>query len=178
MDGAPQVITDVDEATDATPEVDEATDATPEVDEATDGSPEGDSGLLNAELLETSFALVAPMADALVERFYFRLFRAAPEVYHMFEPGRFGEQKKKLLAALKLTVNSARKPESLVPVLRDLGAKHVQYGVRAQHYPIVGSILLATLAEFAGDAWTEEVRSAWVQAYTVVSDVMLEGARA
>lgn len=146
--------------------------------EATDPPPSPGGELLQAELLETSFALVAPSAEALVDRFYFRLFRAAPEAYHLFDPGRFGEQKKKLLAALKLTVNSARKPEALAPVLQQLGAKHVQYGVRAEHYPVVGSILLATLEEFAGDAWTPDIRNAWVQAYSVVSDLMLDGARA
>jgi hemoglobin-like flavoprotein len=134
--------------------------------------------LLQAELLEASFTLIAPRAEALVDRFYFRLFRAAPETYHLFDPNRFGEQKKKLLAALKLTVNSARKPETLEPVLRQLGAKHVGYGVRDEHYPVVGSILLATLAEFAGDAWTDDLRDAWAQAYTLVAGLMMDGAAA
>jgi hemoglobin-like flavoprotein len=135
-------------------------------------------GLLQAELLEASFTLITPRAEALVDRFYFRLFRAAPETYHLFDPSRFGEQKHKLLAALKLTVNSARKPETLEPVLRQLGAKHVGYGVRDEHYPVVGSILLATLAEFAGDAWTDDLRDAWLEAYTLVAGLMMDGAAA
>lgn len=134
--------------------------------------------LPQAELLEASFTLVAPQAEALVDRFYFRLFRAAPETYHLFDPSQFGEQKKKLLAALKLTVNSARKPETLEPVLRQLGAKHAGYGVRDDHYPVVGSILLATLAEFAGDAWTDDLGEAWGAAYTWVAGLMMDGAAA
>jgi hemoglobin-like flavoprotein len=41
----------------------------------------------------------------------------------------------------------------------------------------VGVSLLATLAEVAGDAWTERVERAWVDAYGVISGTMLEGAR-
>lgn len=86
------------------------------------------------------------------------------------------EQEKKLLAALTLTVNSARKLDVLVPVLRELGAKHAGYGVRPEHYPIVGGILLQTLEQFLGDAWTDEVEGAWTEAYGVIQSVMLEGA--
>lgn len=145
--------------------------------EPVDGTPgAGPEGLLEADLLEASFALLAPSAEALVDRFYFRLFRAAPETYHMFPQGRFADQKKKLLAALKLVVNNARRPDAVVPVVRELGAKHVGYGVAAEHYPLVGSILLATLAEFAGEAWTDDLQRAWADAYRVVSSVMLEAA--
>lgn len=147
--------------------------------EATTGvEGDGPASLLKADLLEASFALLAPRGDALVDRFYFRLFRAAPEAYHMFPQGRFTEQKRKLLAAIKLVVNSARKPEAVAPVVQELGVKHVGYGVVAEHYPLVGSILLATLAEIAGDAWSEEVERAWAEAYAVVSSVMLESAAA
>jgi len=133
---------------------------------------------LNADVLEKSFALLAPQAEELVSRFYFRLFRAAPQTYRMFPQNRFAEQKKMLLAALKMTVNNVRKPEALIPVLQDLGVKHKAYGAGTAEYALVGSILLATMAEFAGDAWTPEIEAAWTDAYGVIQSVMLEAAQA
>lgn len=131
---------------------------------------------LQASILEDSFQLITPRAEEFVHAFYGNLFLGHPEVVPLFEGADMEEQQKKLLAALTLTINSVRKLDVLVPVLQDLGAKHEGYGVRAEHYPIVGGILLQTLEQFLGDAWTDEVASAWTEAYAVIQSVMLEGA--
>jgi hemoglobin-like flavoprotein len=60
--------------------------------------------------------------------------------------------------------------------LKGLGTRHVKYGTLPQHYPIVGSVLLKTFAQILGNAWTPEVRQAWVDAYGAVTKLMLEGA--
>jgi hemoglobin-like flavoprotein len=36
--------------------------------------------------------------------------------------------------------------------------------------------LISTLQQCLGDTWTEEVKAAWVEAYTLVSGVMRAGA--
>lgn len=56
--------------------------------------------------------------------------------------------------------------------------KHVGYGVAAAHYDVVGQALLDTLAMGLGDAFTDEVRAAWVAVYGVVSSTMQAGAEA
>ncbi len=131
---------------------------------------------LQASILEDSFRLITPRAEEFVHAFYGNLFRRHPEVVPLFEGADMEELQKKLLAALTWTVNSARKLDVLVPVLRELGGKHAGYDVRREHYPIVGAILLQTLEQFLGDAWTKEVASAWTGAYGVIQSVMLEGA--
>lgn len=131
---------------------------------------------LQASILEDSFQLITPRAEEFVHAFYGNLFLAHPEVVPLFEGADMEEQQKKLLAALTLTINSVRKLDVLVPVLRELGRKHADYGVRAEHYPIVGAILLQTLEQFSGEAWTDEVESAWTEAYGVIQSAMLEGA--
>jgi nitric oxide dioxygenase len=54
----------------------------------------------------------------------------------------------------------------------------VAYGARAEHYPVVGAALLASLAAVAGGAWNERFEQAWAEAYDVVATVMLGGAAA
>jgi nitric oxide dioxygenase len=130
---------------------------------------------LNLEALETSFDLVAPRGDELMDEFYARLFEAAPAVKPLF-PEDMRRQKTMLLGALVLLRKSLRDLDAIVPKLRELGARHVAYGAEPEHYPVVGTVLIASMAAIAGDAWTSEFEAAWSEAYGIVAATMLEGA--
>jgi len=127
-------------------------------------------------LIEESFAAVAPRGAALVARFYEQLFQDYPEVKPMFNTD-IHQQQKKLLGALVLVVQNLRKPEKLKPALEQLGIKHNDYNVVPEQYQAVGSTLLKTLAEFAGDVWGSELEDAWATAYGAISKIMIESAQ-
>lgn len=131
---------------------------------------------LNVALLESSFAAVAPRGQQLTEVFYRNLFTDYPAVIPLFSGVDIAEQRKKLLASLKLAVENLRRPEVLVPALEAMGARHVDYGAREEHYPAVGATLLKSLAEIAGPAWNEELAKAWAEAYGAITENMLHGA--
>jgi hemoglobin-like flavoprotein len=130
---------------------------------------------LNLEALETSFDLVASRGDELMDEFYSRLFAAAPAVKPLF-PKDMRRQKTMLLGALVLLRKSLRDLDAIVPKLRELGARHVAYGAQPEHYPVVGTALIASMAAIAGDAWTSEFEVAWSEAFEIVATTMLEGA--
>ena len=131
---------------------------------------------LDLEALETSFDLVAPRGTELMDAFYSRLFAAAPAVKPLFAGTDLRKQKIMLLRLLGLLRSSLRDLDSLVPVLHDLGARHVGYGARPEHYPVVGAVLIAAMAEVAGDAWEPRYERAWTAAFDVVAHAMLDGA--
>jgi hemoglobin-like flavoprotein len=131
---------------------------------------------LDLDALETSFDLVAPRGDELVDRFYDRLFATAPAVKPLFAGTDLRRQKGMLLAALVLLRRSLRDLDAIVPTLHKLGARHVAYGAVPEHYPVVGEVLITSMAEVAGDAWRPEYERAWVAAYGVVAGAMLDGA--
>jgi methyl-accepting chemotaxis protein len=133
---------------------------------------------LNLEALETSFDLIAPRGDELMDDFYDRLFAAAPAVKPLFAGTDLKRQKTMLLGTLVLLRKSLRNLEPIVPKLRELGARHVAYGARPEHYPVVGEVLLASMAVVAGPAWTPEFERAWGEAFSVVAGAMIEGAEA
>jgi hemoglobin-like flavoprotein len=133
---------------------------------------------LNLDALETSFDHIAPRGDELMDVFYGRLFAVAPSVKPLFAGTDLKRQKAMLLAALVLLRRSLRDLESVTPALRELGARHVRYGAQPQHYPVVGEVLIASMAEVAGEAWTPEYERAWTEAFTIVAGAMLEGAEA
>jgi nitric oxide dioxygenase len=66
--------------------------------------------------------------------------------------------------------------DPLQEVLRRLGARHVEYGVLPEHYPIVGEALLYTLETALGDKWNDKVKSGWAGIFDIVSSSMVEGA--
>jgi len=128
---------------------------------------------LNVELLESSFKLVAPNAEALADHFYGRLFRLHPELRSMF-PEALDEQKKKLIASLAMVVGSLRNPDTLVAAVRALGLRHIDYGVKREQYPVVGENLLASLEAVAGDAWNDELAAAWTDAYNAIQSIIFD----
>ena len=97
---------------------------------------------LNLEALETSFDVVAPHGDELMDEFYSRLFAAAPAVRPLF-PDDMRRQQTMLLGALVLLRKSLRDLDAIVPKLRELGARHVTYGAKPEHYPVDGTVLIA-----------------------------------
>jgi methyl-accepting chemotaxis protein len=133
---------------------------------------------LDLTALETSFDLVAPRGDELVDVFYARLFAAAPAVRPLFAATDMKRQRTMLLRALVLLRASFHDLDAVVPRLRELGARHVAYGAQPAHYPVVGEVLVAAMAEVAGVAWRPEYERAWVEAYGVVAAAMLDGAAA
>jgi hemoglobin-like flavoprotein len=133
---------------------------------------------LDIDTLETSFDLIAPRGDELVDIFYTRLFAAAPSVQPLFAGTDLRRQKAMLLGTLVLLRKSLRDLGAIVPKLRELGARHVAYGAVPDHYPVVGEVLIASMAEVAGDAWRVEYAQAWATAFAVVAGAMIEGAAA
>jgi nitric oxide dioxygenase len=125
-------------------------------------------------LVQTSFAKVAPIAGVAADLFYDRLFASAPDVRRMF-PNDLAEQKKKLMAMLGTAVAGLTKPDALLPAVRALGARHAGYGVTAEHFAPVGAALIWTLEQGLGEAFTPEVKAAWVEVYGVLSQTMIDG---
>jgi hemoglobin-like flavoprotein len=122
-----------------------------------------------------SFALVVPIKEAAADLFYNRLFEIAPPVRGLF-PDDLREQKRKLMAMLATAVAGLHNLDKLVPAVKDLGARHVGYGAKAEHYAVVGEALLWTLESGLGEAFTPDVRQAWTKVYNTLAAVMQAGA--
>jgi hemoglobin-like flavoprotein len=130
---------------------------------------------LDLEALETSFDLVAPRGQELMDVFYERLFVVAPGLRPLF-PENMRGQKTMLLGALVLLRKSLRDLDPIVPKLRELGARHVGYGAKREDYSIVGATLISSMAAVAGDGWRPGYGKAWSGAFDIVAGAMLEGA--
>ena len=132
---------------------------------------------LDTKTLETTFDLVAPRGEELMDVFYARLFATAPAVKPLFAGTDLVRQKAMLLSTLLLLRKSLRNLDAIIPALHELGARHVSYGAEPGHYAVVGQVLIASFAEIAAEAWRPEHELAWAAAFEVIADAMLSGAR-
>ena len=124
------------------------------------------------KLVQQSFAKVAPISETAAVLFYDRLFEIAPSVRALF-PDDLAEQRKKLMATLAVVVNGLSNLPSVLPAASALAKRHVGYGAKPEHYPVVGSALLWTLEKGLGDAWTPELAAAWTATYGTLSGYMI-----
>ena len=127
------------------------------------------------KLVQESFAKVAPISEQAAVIFYDRLFEVAPAVKAMF-PADMTEQRKKLMGMLAAVVNGLANLESILPAASALAKRHVGYGAKPEHYPVVGGALLWTLEKGLGEAWTPAVAAAWTAAYDTLSSFMISEA--
>src|SRR5690348_15623957 len=83
------------------------------------------------------------------------------------------EQRRKLMTMLAGVVKGLGNLEQVLPAASALATRHVAYGAKAEHYPVVGAALLWTLEKGLGEAWTPELAAAWSAAYATLSAYMI-----
>jgi hemoglobin-like flavoprotein len=132
---------------------------------------------LNAPLLRASLEIVVARQPEITPRFYEILFERYPQVKPLFGRNSSANQARMLQDAIVAVVDHVEDAEWLTTTLHAMGRKHVDYGVTEAMYAYVGDALLATLAEHAGEAWTPDVATAWTDAYTAISSLMIAGSR-
>jgi nitric oxide dioxygenase len=128
-----------------------------------------------AKLVQQSFSRIVPIADKAAVIFYDRLFEIAPQVRSLF-PSDMEEQRGKLMATLTAVVGGLTNLPLILPAASALARRHVSYGARAEHYPVVGAALLWTLEKGLGEGWTPDVADAWKAAYATLSGFMISEA--
>ena len=127
------------------------------------------------ELVKSTWSLVAAMDPEVVgQLFYNRLFEIAPPVKHLFRHP-VPEQSRKLISMLNYVISKLDKLDDILLEVSQLAQRHVQYGVNAGHFAIVGESLLWTLEKGLGEAWNDDVREAWTVCYTILSSAMING---
>src|SRR5579872_887764 len=127
------------------------------------------------KLVQRSFGKVAPIADQAAAMFYERLFEIAPDVKRLFRT-EMKTQRNKLMATLATVVAGLSNLETILPVASALARRHVGYGVKPEHYKVVGAALLWSLEKGLGDSWTSETAAAWSAVYATLSQYMISEA--
>jgi len=127
------------------------------------------------KIIKLTFSQAVTNKDAVGRMFYDRLFAVAPEARALFK-GDIDDQSRKLMDTLALAVGMLRDMPTLIPTLETLAVRHVAYGVKDEHYDLVGQVLLWTLEQGLGPAFTSDAKAAWTALYGTVAGVMRKAA--
>lgn len=126
-------------------------------------------------LLRKSFRRVEQQTHLAALIFYQRLFTLDPAVRPLFKTN-IEEQSRKLIEMLGLAISLSEKPDRLESELGQLGARHAGYGVKKEHYQVVGTALIEMLAQVLADEFTAATRQAWTDFYDFMARSMQHGA--
>ncbi len=126
-------------------------------------------------LIDESLRLLGDQADRVVGYFYAAMFVEAPHLRSLF-PAAMDTQRDRLFRALTGAVGNMAAPARLTEQLTALGRDHRKYGVRAEHYDVLGRALFTALRHHHQDVWVPELEAAWEKAYGVMAGLMMDGA--
>lgn len=111
---------------------------------------------------------------AITTRMYERLFQNE-DVKAMFDQAaqESGEQPKRLAGAILAYATHIDKLDALTDAVNRMVTRHVETGVKAEHYPLVAAALLPAIRDILGDAATDEVLNAWGEAYWFLAHILI-----
>ena len=133
-------------------------------------------------LSERTIALVKATVPALeahgldiVREMYSRMFQN-PEIRDLFNQshqGDVGSQPRALTGAILAYAKNIDNLGALAAAVERIAQKHVGLQILPEHYPHVGNALLGAIAHVLGEAATEEIMTAWGEAYWFLADILI-----
>jgi len=126
--------------------------------------------------IDASVPVLRQHGLAITTLFYKNMFESYPELKNLFNMGNQanGSQQQSLAAAVFAYAANIDNSAALAPVIERIVHKHVSVGIKAEHYPIVGSNLIGAIKGVLGDAATPELLAAWEEAYGILADALID----
>ncbi len=124
-------------------------------------------------IIQESYARIYENADKFSENFYMNLFEIAPDLRPLFAAD-IKKQGRKFIEILSIIILDLRDKKLIVPMIADMGRRHVKYGTERDHYQIVGQALIQTLDETFENKWSSTEKQLWIRLYNFVADIMIE----
>lgn len=127
-------------------------------------------------IVKQTVPLIEAAGNDITQQFYTFLFEENPQLKHVFNMANqvSGKQQSSLASAILGYAANIDKLEALGPVVERIAAKHFTLDIQPEHYPIVGRNLLKAIREVLGETVaTDEVISAWGEAYGHLADILI-----
>lgn len=124
-------------------------------------------------IIKHSWSYILLQSEQTGDLFYQTLFCDFPALKPLFNHN-MAAQTHKFMGMMTFLVARLQYPDELEQEIQLLAQRHVQYGVQAVDYDLVGNVLLKTLARVLNDRWTPETQAAWQDLYQTVTHIMLD----
>lgn len=124
-------------------------------------------------LVEDSWDFIILNTSEAGKIFYNRLFELDPSLQLLFKED-IDSQSRKLVSMITFVVHKLNNLDEVINDVVALGKRHAGYKVKREHYTTVASALLWTLEQALQDRWNEDMKAAWVEVYTILSQTMIK----
>lgn len=126
--------------------------------------------------IDTLWDLILPQKERITESFYEILFSMDNKIQPLFKTD-LRIQGIKLIDTLSFVIEHMQDIEKVIPVIKELGDRHQDYGTKPAHYEIVLEAMIETFEKHFGDSFTHEMRMKWIKLYRFMSEIMMLGSR-
>lgn len=122
-------------------------------------------------VVQASWQKVAPLGTELADMFYQRLFELAPELRQFYQTDlqQYGER---LMRNLGMAVTSLARMEQVLPMLQDFAAQRVERGIKDGYETVVRNAMLWALEQRLAESFTQDVRTAWNETYSLLTGII------
>jgi nitric oxide dioxygenase len=111
----------------------------------------------------------------IVREMYSRMFQTE-EIRDLFNQSHHGDssaQPRALTAAILAYASNIDNLGALAPAVERIAQKHVGLQILPEHYPYVADALLGAIKAVLGDAATDEILTAWGEAYWFLANILI-----
>lgn len=132
------------------------------------------------EIVKSTIPLLENAGVEVTDYFYKRMFEHNPELKDIFNLANqaTGRQQFALFSAVASYAKNIDNLGALGDLVERVAQKHTSFHIQPVQYQIVGHHLIETLREMAPDDFTDEVATAWIEAYGLLADVLIGRERA
>ena len=127
--------------------------------------------------VHNSSAIIDKYSKEIAASMYSKLFSQYPGIKEMFQnaPSNQHEVLAETISGIAVNINNLA---IFQPVLDKIAYKHVQVGVKPNHYPIITEMMLSAFEDVLSDKVQnisiESLLSSWKEAITLVSELLIE----
>lgn len=127
------------------------------------------------DIVKATAPVLAAHGYDIIKHFYRSLLGTHPELKNIFNMRHqeHEQQQEALARAVYAYAANIEDPSCLGAVLEGIANKHASLGVKPEQYPVVGEHLLGSIKAVLGDVATEDIISAWAQAYGNLADILM-----
>ncbi len=135
------------------------------------------------EIVKATAPIIREKGEEITRRMYEITFAERPDYKRGFETTWMqhldgGEQAHKLAAAVYAYATHIDRLDELAMAVEHIAHRHVQTRTLPEQYPLIGEKLLQAMKDVFQDAATDEVISAWAEAYTTLADIFIQKEKA
>lgn len=127
------------------------------------------------DIVKSTVPALEKAGTAITDRMYQLLFRTdeVRDLFNQSHHGETGSQSKALTAAIVAYARNIDNLGVLGTRVERIAQKHTGLSIQPRHYPFVAEALLGAIKNVLGKAATEEVLTAWGEAYWFLADLLM-----